>query len=405
MAHLPDFRTTAKAPDPAQVAALFQRKAEAENQARLQKEQQKRDSFKSILEAVQTGQQIAANALNLAGAKKQAAAEDRLVDALSPTASAAGLPADFPVKPTQPQEFRQAVARVDLKGFAKQALQPAGGRGGVAQKVNLLFPDGSTKLGFFDPKQQGFFVKNERGENVPAPAGTKQAFSEGSRFQFFTDADTGQRFKIDLVTNETVELKNPKDRQVRGVEDLTLKENDLLDKNIKRFENDRIRVAAETSLSQLGNIRRILDTDVGSATEPLKSLIIRVIAGEKGVLTDKDVARASGNQAVIPRLTQLAKKWKDGKMTPQNRAELRTILDTIDKNSSKRLASREATFTRSIAKRFRLHEDEVKTSLLQPTAQALLTPEQTTKKTTTESIQAMTPEQRKARIAELQRRK
>jgi len=279
----------------------------------------------------------------------------------------------------------------DIKGKAKLAgqfvssddpiLQKAGlGLAGVGtpgekrtfQKANLLLPDGTVELGRFDTATGKFLLA----DGTEAPRGTRQAFSEGSRFQFFTDATTGQRVKEDLITGERVLARAPEgDSPARAIEDLTIKQRQLVDKRVDRYTKDAVRSAAEASLSQINQIELVLATNVGFATGPLQGLVARTIAGEKGVLTDKDIARNSGNQALIPRFNQLLTKWQEGKLSTNNKKELTSIINAIKKNSRSKLERRVSSFKQGISKEFRLNADEVESTLLLPIFEFPVKPE------------------------------
>jgi len=376
MANHPNLRLQQSLDVPG-IARLIAQRPVQEEQIRASQQQRRQQKFSSLLETVRLGASLAEQA-SLSAQRRQAmtrkAEFNSIVEQLAGrTEFAAPEGQQFPGALTPPQ-IEQQRTQADLirlqqptalKAVAQQAFPEAtlGTKGGVAQKVNILFPDGGVELGFFDPSTK----KLMRFSGEEAPAGSRQAFSEGSRIKFFTDAVTQQRVKTDIVTNVSTVLEAPKGKKgFRGIEELALKEEEQVDKQVERYTKDAVRAASELSLSQINNLEVVLKTDIGAATEPLKSLIARIIAGEKGVLTDRDIARNSGNQALTARVTQLARKWQDGKFSEQNRQEFSRLIDAIKNNSTKKLKRRINVFKNAIGKRFNLAPDEVENVLLLP---------------------------------------
>lgn len=377
--------------DIAGIAQLIAGKTAQEEQIRAQRSQQQQQKFGNILQAAQLGSNLAQQ-FSLNSRRNQAMALTQEIADISQALSSGRQVEEAGGRPSLPTEDLQQRLQSSLlqagvpsaqKAAVAQAFPEAGQqqRAGVAQKINILKPDNTVELGFFDPQKQKFFLSS--GEE--APAGSRQAFSEGSRNRFFTDPFTGERIRQNLVTNETDVLSSPTDRtKIRGIEELTLVEKDQADKIVKRFDEDKRKVLAQLSIDAISRLQAIFDTEVGAATEPLKSLIARTIAGEKGVLTDKDVLRNSGNQALDKRIKQLLRKWQSGRFTDSNRDEFQTIIDKVDEDSIAKLEERQAAFNKSLSQRFRLDPLEVDDVLLLPIATKKSIPAQPAKLTAEE---------------------
>lgn len=360
------------------IAQLIAQKPVQEEQIRQSRDQQKRQKqqqlFQNVMQAAQLGSTFAEQA-SLKAQRRQAMTLTQEISDISQALASGQQVEALGGTPAIPTEDLQGQLQGSLlEAGVPSALKAATAlafpgvetqeRAGVSQKINILKPDGTVELGFFDPKQNKFFL----GSGEEAPAGSRQAFSEGSRTRFFTDAKTGERVKENLVTGEITVAKAPGDfQQVRSIDELTIVEEGQIDKQVVRFDTDKRKVLSQLALDQIDGLKAIFDLDIGAATEPLKSLIARTIAGEKGVLTDRDVLRNSGNQALGARLKQLLVKWKSGKFSANNRREFRKIIGAAQQNSNKKLQERVDSFRGAISRRFNLSPEEVEETLLLPT--------------------------------------
>jgi len=362
------------------IAQTIARKPVQEEQIRQsrqqQKQQQQQQLFQSVLQAARLGSSFAEQASVKAQRRQAMTLNQEISDISQALASGrdveelGGTPA-IPTEQLQ-QQLQGSLLQAGIPAAQKAATALAfpgvetEKRAGVAQKINILKPDNTVELGFFDPQQKKFFL----GSGQEAPPGSRQAFSEGSRNRFFTDPVTGQRLRENLVTGERTILSAPTGdaaKRVRILEELTIAEETQIDKQVTRFDTDKRKVLSQLALDQVDGLKAIFDLDIGAATEPLKSLIARTIAGEKGVLTDRDVLRNSGNQALAPRLKQLLVKWQSGKFSSQNRREFRKVIDAAQQNSNKKLQERIDSFRGAISRRFNLAPEEVEDTLLLPT--------------------------------------
>src|SRR4051812_14588679 len=114
---IPDFRVQTPSIKPTAFADVLQRKQNAEDANMRAEEQRKNDRLKRVLEAVQGGQMIATNMMNMAQKRQElkdqqsmSAGQDKVTTILSspapqppaPTASSAVVPSGpFPVSPAQ----------------------------------------------------------------------------------------------------------------------------------------------------------------------------------------------------------------------------------------------------------------------------------------------------------------
>jgi hypothetical protein len=293
---------------------------------------------------------------------------------VEPSAPFADTEGQAPQQPPQMQllkdtpEWQSRTRELALSAFPKQAGEalskslfedPNGARNGAGRQQIIRYATmngpmkGIGQLGFGDPNGKKFY--DQHGQDITEPISVSFAYGIGQ------DPVTGEQTLENRGTGEVT--PNPTkgtDGSPRKLHDLPLPIQAKVDEEVARYTGDPIQTAARSSLSQVANMRNILDTDVGAASEPLRSLAARVIAGEKGVLTDMDVARQAGNQALIPRVKRLVKRWADGKLTDQDKSELGQVLDAVETNSQQRFDRTTEVYARRISNRYRVDPEDVR---------------------------------------------
>jgi len=109
--------------------------------------------------------------------------------------------------------------------------------------------------------------------------------------------------------------------QVEEIDDVE----DLLTKNaeLKDFR---------ASHRDIGVLREALLKNDPTLVGALQSRIARALAGEKGVLTDRDVKRVAGSQQVWDRMRRVYNKFQSGKMNEEDVLAFASYIDTIENN-------------------------------------------------------------------------
>lgn len=146
-------------------------------------------------------------------------------------------------------------------------------------------------------------------------------------------------------------LQNQKDIAAASAERAASKQGAQEDKDYKQAmrligkDLDSATRKDRESLADMQNARALLDGE-GIAQAAGQRALAK--AFNSGALTDADVESLSGNKALASRFAQLVQTAADGKLTEQNIAELKGIVDTIEPIRRKRVES----ITADYAKRF-----------------------------------------------------
>ena len=127
-------------------------------------------------------------------------------------------------------------------------------------------------------------------------------------------------------------------------EDLTVRQSNRLNDLGKRFEDDEIVKSSRISMQTLQNLDTVQAQGTGALIGSLQSLRARGIAGEKGVLTEKDVERTTGSPQLARRFWNVVTKLAVGKENPENIAEFKAALSAVKEAAAMRTRAVEEDF-------------------------------------------------------------
>lgn len=134
-------------------------------------------------------------------------------------------------------------------------------------------------------------------------------------------------------TQQSLGLSQQPSQQVEFPEDLTVRQSNRLNELSKRFEDDDIVKTARTSMATIQNLETVQAQGTGALIGSLQSLRARGLAGEKGVLTEADVARTTGSPQLARRFMNVVTKLVAGQENPENVAEFKAALQAVKEAS------------------------------------------------------------------------
>lgn len=141
-----------------------------------------------------------------------------------------------------------------------------------------------------------------------------------------------------------------------------LKEKSEISGTVKELRADPVFSSAELVLNTVGNFKSVLNQDLAVSKGAIKGLAARVLAGEKGVMTDKDVDRQLG-QDVANRFNALIRGAVDGRITDQDFRELQSIIQMTVDRASEQYTLAQAQNMESLRTQYGLSEHDVKVML------------------------------------------
>jgi uncharacterized protein YifE (UPF0438 family) len=128
------------------------------------------------------------------------------------------------------------------------------------------------------------------------------------------------------------------DSLIEFPEDLTVRQSNRLNEQSKLFATDDVVNTARNSLATIQNLETVQAQGTGALIGTLQSLRARGLAGEKGVLTEKDVERTTGSPQALRRLSNAMSKLLSGKENPENIAEFNAALSAVKQANLNRIA-------------------------------------------------------------------
>jgi len=152
------------------------------------------------------------------------------------------------------------------------------------------------------------------------------------REQTFTVASTGERAKVtptgaQALTGPTMET--PKGQKATQWEQLNAKEKQYIIKGEENLNKNQLFKSSRNLEETVGQFKTMMDQDLESIRGALKSQAARAIAGEKGVLTERDVERVSGSSVITERWKRGIRSAVDGTMTEQEWKDFQDVSRTI----------------------------------------------------------------------------
>lgn len=144
--------------------------------------------------------------------------------------------------------------------------------------------------------------------------------------------------------------------------DRSLKERQEIGTVVQNLRGDDLFQSAERTLQTVGNVKSVLNQDLTVASGAIKSLASRVVAGERGVLTDKDVERQLGSDAAN-RFKRFLRNYADGKLTDQDYREMQAILQQSVDRAAEQYQTTQEQNIESLMTQYKVSEKEAKVLL------------------------------------------
>jgi len=379
---MPDYNFKSQLPI-AQIAQLLAQKPVQEEQMRLQQEQNKRQRLDSLLGALTSAAGIAGSIRqgNLAGAQQrqlqqQALGQEQLGSILNEPMPQAAIrsPINMAVRPqlaapgmsdtrndmapvlsdktyqptfgqtasydpktnitsplgsTQPQRLQSAL----LKAFPEQASaqlvkkQFSSGRDHPLQATAYVDSNGATRIGSYDPST-GKVIKDEGSDPL-------KGFAQG----FVIDPTTGLPMAGNKSTGKVsfVDLPESSNKNVSNYQDLTPVQRKLIDSTADDVLKDDGIQSANQTLTDLSLLKPLLNDNSPQSSGAIQGLATRSLGREKGVTTDKDIMRNTGDQSYAGRFQRFVEKAATGKLDENDRIGFLKLADLIEKKTKARL--------------------------------------------------------------------
>lgn len=358
-----DFSFNDQAPY-GQLLEGLRQKPVVEQQMEQSAEANRRQRMGQVFEAVQSGMSLVKDSVALSALRQEQSAKEKLAEwmALKDKRVTGPVP-DFGKThgelPGYQSELQSRAAMVDPKSAAKSAFPDLNaGQTGRPQVIRYQYPNKKGSfMGFADPNTKQIFTQN--GQLITEPV--EVAYAMGNT----TDPVTGELLTLNRSSGEatpTAGVPSTNNPPAPGpyptIDSLTLKQQEKFDSLVGKYHADPVQEASRMAISQISGLQDLLNTNVGAATEPMKSLAARVIAREKGVLTEQDVARNSGNQALVPRVVRFVEKWKSGELTDQDKKEFGAIIKAMEKNADRQFSRTTSRYADMVSGRFGIPKAE-----------------------------------------------
>ncbi len=166
--------------------------------------------------------------------------------------------------------------------------------------------------------------------------------------------------QANLLIPEVTMQQLPKEKQDRVV---TLREQFLTD-----TKDERASLQAAKSITGLLDAGEALDGDILRAVQTK----FAKAGGEKGAMTENDVAPYGGRQAILDRLKRNVTTWATGKMTDSDREFLRSLAGTMQRQSENELKRSTDYFSNNLYKDLKADPNVKAKNIKQGSAEQLL---------------------------------
>lgn len=134
---------------------------------------------------------------------------------------------------------------------------------------------------------------------------------------------------VDTSTGREISREGLPTNQIEGYVTMNPLELKVVERAQGKLADNPIIKESQTFLAGLDQARTLLNADNAAAPEIFRSFAARSLAQEKGVLTDRDVLRMAGSQALADRFTRMLHKWHDGKFDPDDIKDFNGLMDKI----------------------------------------------------------------------------
>lgn len=220
----------------------------------------------------------------------------------------------------------------------------------------LKLKDGRSILSTF---RDGKYYYPNTNEEVPADLIDSRAYAPSSEYKIVTDPVTKKQLRYNVLTEQLEPIEPPQQTSI-PYSKRSLDEKKEVRASTEAMLNDDLLKSSELALSTVGNFGSVLNQDLSVSRGALKSLAARVLAGEKGVLTDRDVERVGGSTDMRNRFNNLVRSIVDNRATDQDYRELQSILEMATSRSSELYEQAQSQNLESLMTQYDLSEKEAK---------------------------------------------
>lgn len=359
--------------NPAAEAALMQRKAMFEQE---QERAREKDAYSAAQDAVKSASELVSGMVERSKSKQKQDFINTLANSLGEKAAVNPLasfqkPVSSMVPPTtnvasfnpaqqdaiksavqlKPEPFIDALAKVTIPGAS------TGGFGNPIAVRNAVTGERS----FAQAGKDGSFIL---ANGQPFTADWQREYAPSSETFVYEDPTTGKKTLLNRRdAKEVAPLAEEAGDQNTPFVKRSLKEKDAIRQTRDKILQDPLLESSQVALNNVGNFKTILDQDLSVATGSLRSLAARVFAGEKGVLTDKDVERVSGSSDVANQFRTLVNKIYSGKPTDQDYREFQSIISSVTDRASEQYQTAVQAGIENLSMEFGLTDKEARTLL------------------------------------------
>lgn len=377
-----DFRVKTPAVDPTAFAEVLQRKAQMEQQQLNIETERKQGRFKRILEAVQGGQAIAANMVDLAtkrneleATRKQQKAQQELTDLVGepstlPPSSDPKLDAIMQANFKAEREKRliQSLSQAAPKDFNKALLDEKLGspeKQFAPQQASIEFADGSIKPATF---KGGKYYYANTDVLIPPSDIAGRGFglvpvtnSDGS--VSYVSRSTAQKAGTVSTATEKTSIVDNKPLKT-SINQLQTSEVGRLEKLKEDFNVDPAVKAAITKQGDYKIASGAVETQNWVGDAAMISVAAKGLGRDVGNLSAEEQERYKTSPELIRKVKNKWSRWTTGIIPPQDREDFREALRVAEAKNNEVLDKKIDTYGRVAANRIKSLDPEFAKSYL-----------------------------------------
>lgn len=122
----------------------------------------------------------------------------------------------------------------------------------------------------------------------------------------------------------------------------------IKDKLFKGFQGDKIATAAKEALKGAADAKALLDSNTPVGDRGFTVALARA-SGEKGPLSETDIATWSGSPAIAQRISRSIEKFNTGRLDEIDKKDMYHIIDVLQKRQAAQLNDRVNYFSKQVA--------------------------------------------------------
>lgn len=422
-----DFKTRTPAIDPTAFANVLQRKVQVEQEQMNYEQEADQKRLKGLMDAVVTGQNIASNMMTMAEKRNKLRIAKEEEEAQNRIAELANKPLEMPWAPgmdlanpgdkAKAEEFRQRELRAALAKSASKEdynkslltqMNPEKAKGNQfdSSSLSVVFKGEKTPRiikGSYDTVNRRLYdwtgkdITDQAESVSPAYAPAIVEDSEGRKNLAGRSGEGNKRLFADMPVPET-----GKEKRIQ----FTPEERRALVAARTEFDTHEFVKQSKQVLPDISSLQELIAQNPKGAIGPVRTKVSKQVAGEVGRLTDEDIARNVPTPDLIPNVQQWLRKVKDGDFTDITRERYGILLEIVQKKRADEVAAilDEITTDTTGFDLSNPNYDAVRRTIgrgmvgitdryAKPEKQAV---------SSLEAAKKLTPEQRRARIAELE---